>query len=46
MQAGKKKTCTLFLKLHRPGYLIGMNLHKLLPFSFDFGGHLWPIHLI
>ena len=44
MLAGKKNT--LFLKLHRPGFLIGMNLYKLLPFSFDLEEHLWPIHLI
>ena len=36
----------IYLKLHCPGFLIGMNLNKILPFSFDFGGHLWPVHLI
>ena len=38
---------TVFLILHHdPGFLIGMNLHKLLPFSFDFGGHLPPVRLM
>ena len=44
MVAGKKTH--YFLRLHRPGFLISLNLHKHFPFSFDFRGHLWPIHLI